>query len=117
HRDVFEFADSAENVADLARFDLELMRVSDVLIRATAAAPKIGTGWFDTVRRFFSKIDNLRFGELFLLARDFRGDRFTLNRERDKNRFAIIARDTFSAESDVPHFEIARAHRQRSLPS
>src|SRR5207302_71481 len=85
------------------------MRVIDVLISATAAATEIRTGRFNAMRRFFSKIDNLRFGELLFLAGDFCGDQLAFDRERNKNRLAVFARDTFSSKSDVLDFKIDRA--------
>src|SRR4030095_957012 len=64
----------------------------------------------DETGRFRSKNENLRFGELFFLARDFRENRFALDREGNENRLAIVARDTFPAKSDVLDFELDRAH-------
>ena len=54
--------------------------------------------------RSFSKINNLRFGELLFVAHDLCRDQFFFNRERNKNRFAVFARDAFSAEGDVLDF-------------
>src|SRR5205085_9259564 len=88
------------------------MRVIDVLVSAPSAATEIRTGRFNAMRRFLPKIDNLRFGELFFLAYDFCGDEFAFDRERNKNRLAVFARDTLSAKSDVLDFKIDRAHRQ-----
>ena len=40
-RDVFNFADALQHVADLARFDFELMRIIDMLIGASAATAEV----------------------------------------------------------------------------
>src|SRR5262249_50314858 len=72
HRNFFYFADSLENIADLARFNFELMRVIDVLISAAAAAAEIRARRFNAMGRAVRKIDNPSFGELVLPAGDFR---------------------------------------------
>ena len=82
------------------------MRVIDVLVGAAAATTKVGTARFDAMRRMFLKIDNLRFGELLLLARDFCGNELALDRERNKNGLAIFARNAFPAEGEVFDLEI-----------
>src|SRR5207237_1167612 len=104
HRNIFEFSNALKNVADLTRFYLELTRVIDVLIRATAATPEIQTRRFDSVRRLFAKIDNLRFGELFFLARNYCRDQFAFDREGNENGLAVFARHALSAERDVFDF-------------
>jgi hypothetical protein len=57
-----------------------------------------------------AKIDNLRFGELLFLARDFCGDQFAFDRKRNENGFAVFSRDPLSAERDIRDFQIDRAH-------
>jgi hypothetical protein len=104
HRNAFEFSDSLKNIADLARFNLELVRVIDVLIGATAAATEIWARRLDPMPRSFAKIDNFGFGELFFLAGDFCRDQFAVDRERNENSLAIFARDSLSAERDVLDF-------------
>src|SRR5438132_14417914 len=42
-RNIFNFSDSLNNVADLTRFNLELVRVIDVLIGVTTAATDVRT--------------------------------------------------------------------------
>jgi len=110
HWNVFKFSDSLQEIADLAGFNFELMRVIDVLISAAAATAKVGTARFDAMRRMFLKINDLRFGELLLLARDFRGKELTVDRERNKNRLAIFARNAFSAKGNVSDLEIDDSH-------
>lgn len=104
HRNIFEFSDSLKNVADLARFYLDLMRVIEVLIGATAAAAEIWARRLDPMRRPFAKIDNLGFGELFFLSGDLCRDQFAIDRERNENGLAVFPRDSLSAERDVLDF-------------
>ena len=113
HWNVLEFSDAAQNIVNLVRFSLELVRVSDVLICATTTTSEVRAGRINSMRRTLSKIDNLRFSELLFLANNFRRDQFAVDCERNENRFAIVARNSFSAESDVLDFKIDRAHRQR----
>src|SRR5437588_1486068 len=101
HWHIFEFSDSAKNVADLARFNFELMRVVDVLISATATFAEVRTGRLNAMRRAFSKIDNFRVGELFFLADNSCGNSLTVDRERNDRGLAAYARDTLSAESNA----------------
>ena len=49
----------------------------------------------------FEKIDNLRLGELFLLARDRGGNELAINCIGNKNRFAVVASNAFPAKSDI----------------
>ena len=104
HRNIFEFSDSLKNVAHLARFYLELMRVIDVLVGATAAMTEVRTRRLDSMRRALAKIDNLRFGELFFLSGDFYRGQFPIDRERNENGLAVVPRDSLSAERDVLDF-------------
>src|SRR5438067_9103367 len=53
-RNIFEFSNSLKNIADLAGFNLELMRVINVLISATATATEVGTRRLDPMRRTVS---------------------------------------------------------------
>jgi hypothetical protein len=80
------------------------MRVIDVLIGATAALPEIWTGRIDPGRGPLAKIDNLRFGELFFLARDFCRNQFAFDRKRNENGFPVFSRYPLSAEGDVRDF-------------
>ena len=104
HRNAFEFSDSLKNVADLARFNLELMRVIDVLIGATAALAEVRARRLDSMGRPFAKIDHLGLGELFFLAGDFCGNQFAIDRERNENGLAVVPRDSLPAERDVLDF-------------
>jgi hypothetical protein len=111
-RDIFQFSNSSENVADLARFDFELMRVVDMLVSAAAAASEISTRRLDSMRRVLAKIDNVRLRELFLLADDFRRDQLAVDCERNKNRLAVFARDAFAAKGDIFDLKIDDAHTE-----
>ena len=104
HGHVFEFPNSLENIANLARFDLELVGVVDVLVGTAATSAEIWARSLHAVRRRMFEIDNFGFSELFLLADDFCQDTFAVDRERNKNGFALIARDSLSAKSNVVDF-------------
>src|ERR1700682_634812 len=86
------------------------MFVIDVLIGAATTATEIWTQRFDAVRRRFFKIDNLRFGELFFLAHDLRGNFFVFDRKRNENGLAVVAGHALSAESDVFDAKIDNTH-------
>jgi hypothetical protein len=90
--------------------DGELMLVSDVLITASAAAAKVWAFRRDALLDRRENFCELRFGELFLLAHDLRGDALTLDRERDEDRLAIRAADAFAAEGDVVDVQLDRLH-------
>lgn len=62
------------------------------------------------MRRVLAKIDNLRLRELFLVADDFRRNQFAVDRERNKNRLAVFARDAFAAKGDIFDLQIDNAH-------
>ena len=104
HRNIFEFSDSLKNVTDLARFYLELMRVIDVLIGATAATSEVRTRRLDPMWRALAKIDNLGFGELLFLARNSCRDQLGFDGKRNENGLAVFASDSLSAERDVLDF-------------
>src|SRR6266536_4388423 len=50
HRNILEFTDALQNVANLAPFDRKLMLVVDVLIRTAAAAAKVWARRSDAMR-------------------------------------------------------------------
>ena len=101
-----------ENVAHLTRFNLELMRIIDVLICAASATPEVRAGWIDAMGRSYFKINNFGLSELLFLARDFCRNSFTLDRERNEDGFAVFAPDAFAAKSHVLDLEIDNAHSQ-----
>jgi len=70
HRNIFEFANALQNVANLAPFDRKLMFVIDVLIRTTAAAAKIRALRSNAIRRTFLNFNKFGFRELLFLADD-----------------------------------------------
>jgi len=89
---------------NLPRFDVDLMRVINVLVSTAATAPEVRTRWFDAMWRSFVKIDNFRFGELFFFARYFYRNPFAIDGQWDENGLSLITRDSFSAESDIRDF-------------
>ena len=99
--EVLELSDSLQEVADLAGFNFELVRVIDVLISATAATSEVRAGRLNPMRRRFAEIDNFSFGQLFFLARDSGGNKFAINGERNENYLSVFTSDTFAAEGDV----------------
>src|SRR5213592_4300771 len=88
HRNIFQFADSLERVAQLSPFNRELAFVIDVLIRAAAASAEIWALRRDAIRRTLLKFDQLCFGELLLFPDDFGRNHLAVNRVRNKDRFA-----------------------------
>ena len=110
HRDIFDFADSLEKIAHLPPFDCELMFVINVLIYTATATAEVWTWRLDAVGRRFQDIDKFCFGELLFLADNFGQHHFTLNRERDEDRLAIMAPDALPAESDIFDLQLARIH-------
>ena len=112
HRNLFEFADSLENIARLAPFDRKLMLVADVLISASAAAAKVRTWRPDPIGRRLAHIDKFTINELFFLAHDLGRDKLTVDGVRNKNCLATFTSDTFSAECDVLDFKINNAQRR-----
>lgn len=111
-RDIFEFADSLQNISRLAPFDRKLMLVADVLISASAAAAKVRTWRPDPIGRRLAHIDKFTISELFFLAHDLRRDKLTVDGVRNKNCLATFTSDTFSAERDVLDFKIDNAQRR-----
>ena len=77
------------------------MRVIDVLITAAAAAAEVRTFRRNAQRRFLDQVVELGFSELFFLADNSHRHAFALDRVRNKNGFAIFARDSFAAKGDV----------------
>src|SRR5438034_10643269 len=89
-RNIFEFSDSLNNVADLMRFNLELMGVVDVLVGAATAATEVRAGRVDSVGRPFAKIDNLGLCNLYFLTRDSGRDQFAIDCQRNENGLAAF---------------------------
>ena len=104
HWDIFEVSDPLKNIARLAPLNCKLMFVVDVLVSASAAAAKVLALRLDPIRRRLSNVDKFGLGELFFFPHDFRRDKFTLDRVRNKNSLPTFPSDTFSAESDVFDF-------------
>jgi len=77
------------------------MLIIDVLIRAAAASAEIRALWRDTIRRTFLNFDQLCFGELLLFPHDFGRNHLALNGVRNKNGFALLPTDAFSAKRDI----------------
>ena len=107
-----EFADALKSVADLLRFDFQLMRIIDVLICAAAATPEVRAGWIDAMGRPYFKINKFGLSELLFLARDFCRNSFTLDRKRNEDGFAVFAPNAVAAKSHVLDLEIDNAHSQ-----
>jgi hypothetical protein len=110
HGKVFEFADALESVTNLSPLDGKLVFIANVLVSASATAAEIGTLWFNAIRRVLLYFDELRFGELFFLAHDFRRNNLALDDVGDEDRLPLVASDTFPAKSDVFNFQIDNAH-------
>jgi hypothetical protein len=77
------------------------MFVIDVLISAATALTKVGTRRTGAVRRRFADIDKLGLGELLFFAYDLGGNEFVLNREWNKDCFAVFACYAFATEGNV----------------
>ena len=75
-----------------------------MLISAATAPAKVRAFRIYTMRRAFFKIDKFGLGKLLFLAHDFGRHDFTVDRERNKDRLAVIAPNAFAAESDVLNF-------------
>ena len=101
HGNVLQFADSLERMAHLSPFNRKLVFVIDVLVRAAAASSEIWAFCRNAMRGTFFNFDQVCFGKLRLLPDDFPRNKLSLNRVRNKDRFALFPRNTFSAESDV----------------
>src|SRR6266481_69605 len=86
------------------------MFVVDVLVRASAAAAKIGALRCDAMRGAFLNFHQLRLGELFFLAHDLGRNEFALNGVRNEDGLALLTSDPFSAESNVFDFQINNPH-------
>ena len=104
HWDIFEFSDSLKNVSQLAPLNRKLMFVVDVLVSASAAAAKVRALRLDPIRRRLPNIDKFGHRELFFLPHDFRRDKFTLDRIRNKNSLPTFPPDAPSSESHVFDF-------------
>src|SRR5436190_1137753 len=114
HRNVFDFADSLESVANLSPFDRKLMFVANVLVSASPAPAEVGTLWFHTIRRVLLYFDQLRFGELLFLAHDLGGNDLAFDGVRNEHGLPLLASDAFPAESNVFDFQIDNAHATNS---
>ena len=77
------------------------MLVADVLVTTAAASPEVGTFGCNALRRRIDHFDQFRFGELFFLADDFRRNALTVDRKRNEDGLAFIARDPLAAKSDI----------------
>src|ERR1044071_1643858 len=64
------FADSFQSLCDLTRLPMQLVFIGNVLLAASAAAPKVWTQRLGPIRRGFSQADELRFGTRFLFPHD-----------------------------------------------
>ena len=100
-RNIFKLADSLKNVAHLPPFNRQLVFVAYVLVGASAALAKIRALRCDAMRGAFPNFHQFRLGELLFLAHDCRRDALALDRERNEDRFAFIARDPFAAKRDI----------------
>src|SRR4051812_45599260 len=90
------------------------MSVINVLITTASASSKVGALGNSSLGRGVQHLSQLRFGKLLLLARDLRGDAVAIDRERNEDRFAVIARDAFAAKGDVMNGQFNRAHARTS---
>src|SRR6476620_11311107 len=106
HRNILQFADSLERVAQLSPFNRELVFVIDILIPAAAASAEIRADCGDAIKRTPLQINQICFGELLLFADDFSGNRFALNGVRNKNSFALFPSDAFPSERNVLNFQL-----------
>src|SRR5438094_7451530 len=86
------------------------MFVVDVLVRASAAAAKIGALRCDAMRGAFLNFHQFRLGELFFFAHDLSGNQFAVDHVWNEDSLPLLASDPFPAESDVFNFQIDNAH-------
>jgi hypothetical protein len=100
-------SDAPQRFVNLARFDFELMLVTDVLVDATAASSEVRTFWRNAMRRRIEQFVQLGFGKMLFLANDMRRNAFAINRVRKEDRFAAFASDAFAAKGDIfnPEFQ------------
>jgi hypothetical protein len=90
-----------QEVADLARFDFELVRILDVLVGAPTAASEIWTRRLNAVRRRLVDIDNFSFGQLFFVPGDFCRDELAVDGEWNEHGLSMFPSNSFTAEGDV----------------
>ena len=90
------------------------MFVVHVLVGTPAATAKIGALRCDATRGAFLNFNQLRIGELFFLAQDLSGNRFTLDCIRNKDSFPLFPADPFPAKGNVLNFQIDNAHMKIS---
>src|SRR5262249_53940588 len=103
-------ANPLERITNLSPLNRKLMFVADMLVSASSASTEIGTLWFYAMRRTLLHLDQFRFGELFFLTHRFGRNELALDSVRNKDGFALFARNAFSAERDVFDCEIDYAH-------
>ena len=86
------------------------MLIADVLVTAPTATSEVWTLRSYAVGRKLDQLHQFRFGKLLFLAHDLCGDAFAIDRKWNEDRFPLIARDAFAAESNILDSEIDRAH-------
>src|SRR5712671_255547 len=107
-----EAADASHRLLDLSRLCFQLVGITHMLVTASAAPAKVWTLRWHALRRRVDQFNQFGFGELLFLPRDFRRDALALDRERNEDGFAFVARDTFPTKSDIFDFEFNGAHRR-----
>jgi hypothetical protein len=94
-------ADAADQLGDLALFDLELGRVIQMLVLAAAACAEIWTTWHNPVGRGFKDLHQPGASELFFDFGNLSFNDFAWNDKRDKNDQRMVACNAFTAECKV----------------
>jgi hypothetical protein len=112
---LLEFSDSLKCIAHLPRFDVELMLIIHVLIRATAAPPEIRAGRRYAMRRTGLNLDQLCFGKLLLFSRNFGRHQLAFDRVRHKHHLPLFPPDSLPAERDVFDSQVSAAHAVNTL--
>src|SRR5258705_1446596 len=75
---------ATQTLARNGRLDGELVLVAGVLVVASATMLKIGTGWLDTLGRWFKDVFQLRAGESGLFFQDRSSNLLAFEHEWDK---------------------------------
>lgn len=96
-----EAGHALEKVGHLFVFDLKLERIGEVLVLAAATGAEIGTGRFNTIRRWFHDAEQLGAGESFFDLGEFDFDFLTQGHKRNKDDKLAQAAHAFSAEGNV----------------
>jgi hypothetical protein len=96
---------------DLVRLDLELVRVTYVLICATAAPREVGTFRRNPVWRTIEQFVQFGFGKMLFLTNNLRRNAFAIDRIRNKDCLAGLARDSLSAEGNIDNLEFDHSHQ------